>query len=1175
MSEENLPVPVNPKTNSLETKEFKLPTGASAGYILTCDSVGLASWAAPAGGSTTATGTAGQIAVNGSYTVPQAGSLTFSLPQNILPASSPIFVTLTLSALTASRLIATDSSKQLVSAALNAWIAGTANQIIVTDDFDGSVTLSTPQNIGTGSSPTFAGLTLSAPLTIGNGGTGRSTATAKTLVYIDASGTYQYFTMLDGELLIGSTGNTPIKTTLTAGVGVTITNGPGSITIAAPGSGVASLQGTASQILVNGLTTAQTGPCVLTLPQNISNTSSPVFNLLTLTGLTASRYVKTNGSSVLTTVATIPITDITGITASLPLQYSAGTFSIDYNTTNMKLTSNRLNTIQDIATSANPQFNRLYLNATPQVDYTILQMYNGERTKDNYFYFIKYNPAGLDVFETIGLTQFLGYNSAGGVYPGGSYYCYNNSSVAGNETATTIFESILNGSLSTVFAFVGHSILVPKLTASTYAYVDINNYLVSRSDANFASDVRSKLSSGSSINYNSTTGVIDTIQDLRTSASPTFVAATLSGATASTYAYYDGAKLLGSRSSGNFTSDVRSCFSAGNSITLVLGVIDTIQDLRSSASPTFVAATLSGATASTYAYFDGSKVLGSRSSANFASDVRAQFTAGNSITLVSGLIDTIQDLQTSASPTFVAVTLSGATASTYAYYDGSKLLGSRSASNFASDVRSQFSAGTSITIATGVIDTIQDLRTSASPTFAGMTLSASADNVSMNMVNTSTDAGQTNIRTISRYKTGGLVVGQIIYEDQFQGYNSSNVTKLFCIMRASCYSSTAGAEYGELNWFCMNNGTSTNVFSVRGNSFYLHAITADRLTYVDINNIVKSANTSSNLIFNSGTLDTVQNISIGSSPTFTALTLSGLTASQYIKTDGLKQLVSASSIPASDITGMSGASPITYSTGSIGFDYKMSSSLLMQNNMLLLKTGDTNNGLKYDNGGGLDGATLFGNTTISFQTFSGGSQEVARINTTSLNLPLQTASTYAYLDGSKNVVSRSGANFTSDVRAQFSAGSGISIASGVISSSSTITSGSYTPTVTNVYANTSCNVDITIMKATYMRIGSVCNVNGFLRINLPAIQPGDYAPPSRISFQFPPPIGRAPSTDDVYGSWSLRYTFTGNDVVKLLLTGNETDASGPSPFFRSYCYGETYMVGSDYDFNFQFSYTIQ
>lgn len=83
------------------------------------------------------------------------------------PVSTPTFGgltltgTLTLSALTASRLVVTDASKELVSSDLVSWVAGTANQITVADDSDGSITLSTPQDIHTGASNfTVAGLTV-------------------------------------------------------------------------------------------------------------------------------------------------------------------------------------------------------------------------------------------------------------------------------------------------------------------------------------------------------------------------------------------------------------------------------------------------------------------------------------------------------------------------------------------------------------------------------------------------------------------------------------------------------------------------------------------------------------------------------------------------------------------------------------------------------------------------------------------------------------------------------------------------------------------------------------------------------------------------------------------------------------------------------------------------------
>ncbi|MBW1728287.1 MAG: hypothetical protein JRJ62_12070, partial [Deltaproteobacteria bacterium] len=70
--------------------------------------------------------------------------------------STPTFAGLTLSGLTASRLIASGGSKELVSVPdLAEWIAGTTNQVTVTDDGDGTVTLSTPQDIHTSAYPLF------------------------------------------------------------------------------------------------------------------------------------------------------------------------------------------------------------------------------------------------------------------------------------------------------------------------------------------------------------------------------------------------------------------------------------------------------------------------------------------------------------------------------------------------------------------------------------------------------------------------------------------------------------------------------------------------------------------------------------------------------------------------------------------------------------------------------------------------------------------------------------------------------------------------------------------------------------------------------------------------------------------------------------------------------------
>lgn len=77
------------------------------------------------------------------------------------PTSTPTFANVSLSGLTASRLLSTDADSKLASVSnLASWVAGTTNQLTVTDDTDGSITLSLPQNIHTGATPTFAGLTV-------------------------------------------------------------------------------------------------------------------------------------------------------------------------------------------------------------------------------------------------------------------------------------------------------------------------------------------------------------------------------------------------------------------------------------------------------------------------------------------------------------------------------------------------------------------------------------------------------------------------------------------------------------------------------------------------------------------------------------------------------------------------------------------------------------------------------------------------------------------------------------------------------------------------------------------------------------------------------------------------------------------------------------------------------
>lgn len=86
---------------------------------------------------------------------------------------------------------------------------------------------------------------------------GLSTANSAGLVTTSAGVPVFTSTMTDGQVIIGSTGATPVAASLTAGSGVTITPGAGTITISATGSGgtVTSVSGTANRITSTGGTT--------------------------------------------------------------------------------------------------------------------------------------------------------------------------------------------------------------------------------------------------------------------------------------------------------------------------------------------------------------------------------------------------------------------------------------------------------------------------------------------------------------------------------------------------------------------------------------------------------------------------------------------------------------------------------------------------------------------------------------------------------------------------------------------------------------------------------------------------------------------------------------------------------------------------------------------------------
>jgi hypothetical protein len=114
---------------------------------------------------------------------------------------------------------------------------------------------------------------LKGTLAVNRGGTGATTFTANGILIGNTTSAISATAALaDGELLIGSTGNAPSPTTLTAGTGVTVTNGNGSITIAnnAPDQTVVLNAGT-------GITTSGTYPN-FTITNDSPNQATPAAN---------------------------------------------------------------------------------------------------------------------------------------------------------------------------------------------------------------------------------------------------------------------------------------------------------------------------------------------------------------------------------------------------------------------------------------------------------------------------------------------------------------------------------------------------------------------------------------------------------------------------------------------------------------------------------------------------------------------------------------------------------------------------------------------------------------------------------------------------------------------------------------------------------------------------------
>lgn len=218
------------------------------------------------------------------------------------------------------------------------------------------------QSLQTSDSPTFN--TLNAT-TITDGTTSISGGTVSATTITDGTAT-----LSDGDLsgtgTVTATTLTDGTTSITAG---TITGATyNGLAITTSGNTFNLSRGTGSLDVASGVTVDINSNLIVntssvTLNQSLQTSDSPSFSGLTIGTLNGILKATTGVVS-----AAIADTDYQQpITWGDGLSYSAPTASVDYNATNLQITSEKINTIQDITTNSTPTFNALTLSTNQGV----------------------------------------------------------------------------------------------------------------------------------------------------------------------------------------------------------------------------------------------------------------------------------------------------------------------------------------------------------------------------------------------------------------------------------------------------------------------------------------------------------------------------------------------------------------------------------------------------------------------------------------------------------------------------------------------------------------------------------------------------------------------------------------------------------------------------------------
>ena len=763
-----------------------------------------------------------------------------------------------------------------------------------------------------------------------------------------------------------------------------------------------------------------------TITNSLNTIASPIFTNITGTLLTASQPNITSlgtlsGLTINGSLSLPLLTDnallytngsdiIASTSISNPLLFSAGNLSLQYNTTNLKLTSNALNTIQDITSLSSPTFSALTItnglslgtnltvggsaiitgnltvngttttvnSTTVSITDNFLQLANANSTTNSLdigFYgeyyasssvrytglFYKSSNLGYQLFEnlTVQPTSTVSTSDAS--------YTLANLSIAGLNASTGIFSSTITTNITNSILSTDGSGNIGSLTISSGL-----TFLTNSLSANI-----------NTTNMQFTSGAINTSQDINNHASPTFTGLTLTGLSANTIVSCNSSKVLQSLSIGtnlnlssntlsvvsspSFSNIIDTGLTAGDlvyantsqqlasalvsaNLSFSGSTLDTVQPIQHSSSPTFTGLTLTGLSANTIVSCNGSQLLESLLIGNnlslssntlsvfttpsFANIIDTGLTAGDLVyantsqQLASALVsanlsfsgstlDTVQPIQHSSSPTFTGLTLTGLSANTIVSCNGSQLLESLligtnlnltsntlsvvSSPSFSSltlsgltscllyadssHVISAASVSANLSFSGGTLDTIQPIQTSSTPTFLQGTFTDG-----------DTTYGTSQLPSLI-LGTDGSKPGML----KLWGKTASSPC-LIHATTANLHLDSTDAIY--LNWYSGSDGVifgkgdgSTIVASIDATgAASFNSVTDTSLTscllYANSSHLISAASVSANLSFSSGSLDTVQPIQHGSSPTFAGLTLTSLTANSIVSCNSLQLLES-------------------------------------------------------------------------------------------------------------------------------------------------------------------------------------------------------------------------------------------------------------------------------------------